>query len=114
LLGLLSEDRYAELLQWLLRDGELTQSQLAERTGLAPPLLSRRLVELENFGLIGRIPSERTYVSLHPAKTSDLLRLAAELASDVLSRQAAEAVERSRQLRDLGQQSMGPEESEPW
>ena len=114
LLGLLAEGVQADILQWLLRDGELTQSQLADRTGLAPPLLSRRLVELENFGLIGRTPSKRTFVALHPAKTSDLLRLAAELASDVLSRQATEAVERSRQLRDLGQLSVGNEESDLW
>lgn len=113
LLALLAEKPNVDLLQWLLAEGQLTQRELATRTGLGIPLLSRRLADLENFGLIGRAMPDRAYNALHPEKTSALLRLAAELASDVLGRQATEAQKRSEQLKRLGQPSNKPNPFEP-
>lgn len=113
LLNLLAEKPNADLLHWLLREGKLTQKELGDRAGLALPLISRRLGDLENFGLIGRSGPRRAYSALHPAKTSALLQLAAELASDVLARQAAEAEERSQQLKNLGRVKRS-EKPEPW
>ncbi len=112
--ALLSEEPYADLLQILLQEGELNQKEIAERIGSGMPLLARRLSELESVGLIGRMSSGRSYVVLHPERTATLLRAAADLASEVLGRQAAEAVRRSERLSRTLKPDEGRTKIEPW
>lgn len=112
LFELLSDESYADILRVLLQKKGATQKELAENFGFGIPILSRRLVELESVGLIGRKGS--AYTVLFPDRTGALLQAAADLASDVLSRQAAEAIEHSKQLSKALNSQGGRTDVNPW
>jgi DNA-binding HxlR family transcriptional regulator len=55
--------RWALRLVWELRRSTLTFSELRQRTGISPSVLSARLGELTSFGVVERDPGRRYRLS---------------------------------------------------
>jgi DNA-binding HxlR family transcriptional regulator len=65
--------RWALRLVWELRRSALAFSELRERTGISPSVLSARLGELTDAGIVERDPARRYRLSGHGRELARLL-----------------------------------------
>jgi DNA-binding MarR family transcriptional regulator len=99
LLELLADDPCRDLLRTLLREDEAqTQRQLVGRLEYNSSTVSRRMAQLEEFGLVSRRSSHSPYEIAFPSQTRALLLAAAGLARAVKQQQADEAAAHERDL----------------
>jgi DNA-binding MarR family transcriptional regulator len=98
LFELLADDVCRDLLRTLLNDEPLTQRQLVAALGVNSSTVSRRMGELEDWGLVTRRSSHAPYDILDRSDIRSLLGTAARLTRVVKERQADEAREHERQL----------------
>jgi DNA-binding IclR family transcriptional regulator len=100
---LLADAICRELLRLLLNsDVPLTQRDLTAALGLNASTISRRMKDLEAFGLVERQSRNAPYDIPFPSETRDLLWAAARIARMAMDRQADEAREYERQLHKEG------------
>lgn len=85
------EDCRLILNELLESDEPQTQRQLSATLKLKSSVMSRRMAEIEDLGLVMRVSSHAPYEVLLPAMVRQFLDLGAELASEAIRRQAEEA-----------------------
>jgi len=103
LFGVLEQEECRTALLHLLDSGEpLTQGQLSSALNIRSSVISRRMKEVEDAGLVKRESSHAPYDVLFPSQVRELLTRGAELARDASKRQAEEDDEYAKELRKGG------------
>jgi DNA-binding MarR family transcriptional regulator len=95
-----SEDDCRRILDRLLECAEpQTQRQLSTDLELKSSVVSRRMADIEGFGLVTRASSHAPYDLHFPSMVRQLLDLGADLASAVARRKADEATAFAKERR---------------
>lgn len=95
-----AEDDCRLILDQLLESKEpQTQRQLSAALKLKSSVMSRRMAEIEDLGLVMRESSHAPYEILLPTMVRQFLDLGAELAGEAIGRQAEEAKTHARNRR---------------
>jgi DNA-binding Lrp family transcriptional regulator len=103
LFAVLGQEECRRALRHLLdSDPPQTQRQLSVALGLRSSVISRRMKEIEDAGLVKRGSSHAPYDVLFPGRVRQLLTLGAELARDASKRQAEEDDEYAKEIRKGG------------